>query len=128
AAVPTHTTARGNHGPALRDRAPRSGRRRAVLHVWLTTNGEAGRVRRTAADRHGAAERRIRGGGTGPRSTRLVVARLALRHPELRRSGARARRRGLSRHRAVSPGIRHDAIPGERDAPERTAGGTRARH
>ena len=76
AALPTHSTARGHHGPALRDRAPRSGRRRVVLHVWLDEWSGANRV--------GAHRHRCDGASRSGRSGR---------HPhQLARDGAGRRR------------------------------------
>jgi hypothetical protein len=57
----------------------------------------------------------------------LLDARLPVRHPQLRRRGAAARRAWLSRDRAAPARPRHDPLPRHRDAAQRAAGGRGAR-
>ena len=78
------------------------------------------------ADRRRRPERRLRRSRPRRRPGRRSAARLALRHPQLRRRRPLAGRAGLPGHRPVPARLRHDALPLGGDAAQRPAGGPRA--
>ena len=103
--------------PARRARRLCLRSRRDPYLVHLATPG---RCRRAQGRLRGSRPRRWPGG--------RPAAWLALRHPQLRRRRAAAGVGGLPRDRAVPARLRRDALPVERHAPQRPAGGPRRRH
>ena len=73
-------------------------------------------VRACPPDRRRAAERRLRRRRPGRRPCGAPAARLAVRHPQLRRRRAAADRGGLPGDRSVPARLRDDALPLRRDA------------
>ena len=80
------------------------------------------------ADRCRRPERRLCRGRPGRWPARHSSARLALRHPQLRRCRAAAGLGRLPRDRSLSARLRHDALSFERHHPQRPAVGARGRH
>ena len=66
--------------------------------------------------------------GPGRRSRGPPPARLAVRHPQLRRRRPAADGGRLPGDRPLPARLRHDALPLRRDGPQRRAGGARGRH
>ena len=85
-------------------------------------------LRSAAAGRRRAAECRLRRTGPGGRPRRDPAARLALRHPQLRRRRAAPGRGGLPRHRAAPARPRQHALPVGHDDAQRPAGRGGAGH
>ena len=73
--------------------------------------GSQGTLRAGPAGRRRRAQRRLRRGRPGRRPGGAAAARLAVRHPQLRRGRADAGGERLSRDRAVPARLRHDALP-----------------
>ena len=80
------------------------------------------------ADRRRRPERRLRRGRPRRWPGGHPAARLALRHPQLRRRRAAAGGGGLPGDRPVPARLRHDAVSLRRDVPQRPAVGPRGRH
>ena len=110
------------------ERAPAQIRRR---QSWRRLGDQAGDqhfVRPAEADRRRPAQCRLRRGRSGRRSRGHPAARLALRHPQLRRCRAAA---GAAGYRVIVPYLRGYGTTrflSERHRPQRPAGGAGARH
>ena len=90
------------------------------------TTSPSDRARRRQAGRRRRPQRRLRRGRPGRRSRGRPPARLAVRHPQLRRRRPAAGGGRLPGDRPLPARLRLDALPLRRDAPQRRAGRARA--
>ena len=93
-----------------------------------TTSPNEHRARRRQAGRRRRPRRRLRRGRPRRRPGRPAAARLAVRHPQLRRRRPAADGDRLPRDRPLPARLRQHALPLRRHAPQRRAVRARARH